>query len=170
VRPVLTDRARGLDEIYRRHAPSVFRRALRLLGNEADAQEVVQDVFLQLFERPEQYAGRSALTTYLYSVTTHACLSRIRNQKNRSRLLQQRSASSDGEPADRSIPPDELYRLHEALRRMPEMVARVAIHYYIDDLSHAEIAELVGCSRRQVGNLLEHMEAWGREEEAQSCC
>jgi RNA polymerase sigma-70 factor (ECF subfamily) len=148
----------------------VFRRALRLLGNETDAQEVVQDVFLQLFERADQYAGRSAFTTYLYSVTTNACLSRIRQQKNRSRLLQQHVPSSEQEPADRTIAPDELYRLHEALRRMPEQLARVAVHHYVDDLSHAEIAELIGCSRRHVGNLLERMEEWGREEEAQSCC
>jgi RNA polymerase sigma-70 factor (ECF subfamily) len=149
----------------------VFRRALRLLGNEPDAQEVVQDVFLQLFERPEQYEGRSALTTYLYSVTTHVCLTRIRNQKNRSRLLQQHVPSAGTEPADHhTIAPDELCRLHDALRRMPELLARVAIHSCVDDLGHAEIAELIGCSRRQVANLLSRVEAWGRAEEAQSCC
>jgi RNA polymerase sigma factor (sigma-70 family) len=78
-----------LDTLYRRHAPSVFRRARRLLGNDADAQEIVQEVFVSLFERPEQYAARSALTTFLYSVTTHACLNRIRNRKTRLRILEQ---------------------------------------------------------------------------------
>lgn len=73
--------------MYRRHAASVYRRACTLLGNEADAHEVLQDLFVSLLERPDQFAGGSSLPTFLYSATTHACLNRLRNQKNRARLL-----------------------------------------------------------------------------------
>src|SRR6185295_4628919 len=86
-----------LDVLYRRHAPSVFRRARALLGSDADAHEVVQELFLSLFERPDQYQGRSALTTFMYSATTHACLNRIRNRKTRLRLISEHAASGPGE-------------------------------------------------------------------------
>ena len=155
----------ALDEIYRRHAAAVFRRARRLMGSDADAQDVVHDVFLSLFERPEQFGARSALTTFLYSATTHACLARIRQVKNRQRLLE--SHAPESRAAEQ---PEALTDLHDALRKMPELLARVAVYAWFDELSHAEIAALVGCSRRHVANLLERIEAWAREQEELSCC
>jgi len=156
-----------LDALYRTHAPSVFRRARRLLGSDAEAQEVVQDVFLSLFERPEQYAGKSKLTTFLYSAGTHACLNRIRDAKNRLRLLRERAAGDPEAKSDVGLTPEKLSLLHRMLERMPEELARAAVYYYVDDLSHDEVARLLGCSRRQVGNLLKRVEEWGRAQELQ---
>jgi RNA polymerase sigma factor (sigma-70 family) len=79
----------AFEELYRRHAANAFRRARRLLANDADAHEVMHDVFLSLFERPEQYEGRSTLSTFLFSAVTHACLNRLRNDKTRRRLLEE---------------------------------------------------------------------------------
>ena len=148
---------------YRSHAGHVFRRARRLLGSEADAHEVVQDVFLSLLERPEQFAGRSSLTTFLYGATTHACLNRIRNQRNRARLLesQQTWDDLDGSPPFSAEQRLELLRL---LERMPEEWARAAIYHYLDDLSHEDVAKLLGCSRRHVGHLLERVARWATTE------
>jgi RNA polymerase sigma-70 factor (ECF subfamily) len=164
----LTQLIDKLDETYRRHAPLVFRRARRLLGNDVDAQDVVHDVFLSLVQRPEQYGGRSAITTFLYSATTHACLSRIRSHHNRVRLLQEHVTDA---ALTAVTPPalQDLAEIHEALRRMPEQLARVAVYACLDDLSHEEIAELVGCSRRQVSNLLARVGEWGRGQEEYSC-
>lgn len=158
----------SFDALYRLHAPNVLRRARALLGNEADACEVVQDVFVSLYERPEQFKGLSKLSTFLYSATTNACLSRIRIRKNRLRLLADRPEEA---PMSRSIQldPEALSLLHDVLRRLPEQLALVAAYYYVDDLSHDEIAELVGCSRRQVGNLLERVVQTAREMEAAAC-
>ncbi len=157
-----------IDRIYRRHAAAVFRRARRLMASDADAQDVVQDVFLSLFERPDQFEGRSSITTFLYSATTHACLARIRNVKNRQRLLD--NHASDAREAARGPELLELSQLHDALRKMPELLARVAVYAWFDELSHADIAALVGCSRRHVANLLERIEAWARQQEELSCC
>jgi RNA polymerase sigma-70 factor (ECF subfamily) len=51
-------------ELYRLHAPAAFRRARRILGDEADAHEVVQDVFVSLLQQPDQYRGKSSLATF----------------------------------------------------------------------------------------------------------
>lgn len=156
-----------LDAIYRRHAPSVFRRARRILGSDADAHEVVQDVFLSLFERPDQYAGRSALTTFLYGATTHAALNRIRNWKNRTRLLSEFVRGEQRE-TDTRMTPEELAFLRDLLSRMPEALAEVAVHHWMDELTHDEIARIMGCSRRHVGDLLERVREWVRAEEQAS--
>ena len=163
----MTPAPHDFDALYRRHAPNAFRRALRLLGNAADAHEVVHDVFLSLYERPEQYAGRSSLSTFLYSAVTHACLNRIRNWGNRQRLLAETPASPL--PGGAGTSPEQAAVLRSVLERMPEPLPQVAVYYYMDELSHAEIARILGCSSRHVGDLLERVARWAAREESAVC-
>ncbi|MFY0535927.1 RNA polymerase sigma factor [Nannocystis pusilla] len=80
-----------------------------MLGDDARAQDVVQDTFVSLLARPEQFAGRSAFSTWLYSAVTHRCLNILRDQGNRARLLDRHaeaaapSGGHGGRP--RSSPP-----------------------------------------------------------------
>lgn len=150
------------DGLYRAHAPGAFRRARRILGSEADAHELVHDVFLSLFERPEQWQGQSALTTFMYSAVTHACLNRLRNGRNRLRLLEQHTFS-EHERQDPSA--EQLAMARALLSRMPEPLAQVAVHRYMDELTHDDIARILGCSRRHVGDLIERLERWTAQEE-----
>jgi RNA polymerase sigma-70 factor (ECF subfamily) len=162
----MSDAPAPFAEVYRRHAPGVFRRARRLLGSDADAHEVVQDLFLSFLETPEQFQGKSALTTFLYAATTNACLNRIRNQKNRMRLVSE-NANDPGEALSPS--PEQLAYLHRLLRDMPDPLGQVAVHYYVDDLNHEDIARILGCSRRHVGDLVLRVTEWARAQEAKPC-
>lgn len=150
--------------LYQRHGPAVFRRARQILGNEVDACEIVQDVFLSLFENPKQFQGKSSVSTFLYSATTHACLNRVRNQQNRERLRRDRFAHA-GDETDPRLSPEQLLMLHRALERLPEELAQVAVYYLVDGLTHEEIARLLSCSRRHVGDLLQRLEAWASAQE-----
>jgi RNA polymerase sigma factor (sigma-70 family) len=163
----LTQVSDEFDDLYRRHAPAAFRRARRLLGSEADAHEVVHDVFLSLFERPQQFAGQSRMSTFLYSAVTHACLNRIRNQRTRARLAFQHF-SSPHTPTSGDPPAENHVLLRSLLLRMPAQLAEVAVYYYMDELTHDEISRLLDCSRRHVGDLLERLSAWARAEELAS--
>ena len=69
--------AASFDDVYRRHAPSVHRRARQLLGNDADAHETVQDLFMSLYERPEQFSGKSTLTTLMFRLTQDPALAAL---------------------------------------------------------------------------------------------
>jgi len=149
-------------DIYARHAASVHRRARALLGNETEANEVLQDIFVSLLERPAQFAGRSQVSTFLYSVTTHACLNRLRNQRNRARLLQEHGVLPAAQPAE----PDQLARVRETLRQLPEPLAEVAVYYFVDELDQQEIADVLGCSRQRVGRLIDRLQEWCRAQEA----
>ena len=157
----------GFDALYRRHAPAVFRRARRLLGSESDAHEIVQEVFLSLLERPEQYGARSALTTFLYASTTHACLNRLRNQRTRARLLTEHT--QEGPPETSEWTQEEVLLLRRALAELPDETARALVYYCVDGMSHEEIARLLGCSRRHVGDLLARANAWGKASEEDAC-
>lgn len=160
-------RSAEINALYRRHAPTVFRRARQILGNGPDAHEVVQDLFLSLFENPEQFSQASSVTTFLYAATTNASLNRLRNQKNRTRLLSEHATAL--EPAAGTLTAEQLLQLQRALLDMPEDQARAAIYACLDGLSHDEIARLLGCSRRHVGNLLSRVNAWERSEEPSPC-
>lgn len=151
-------RAGDMDELYRRYGSSVLRRARVLLGNEADAQDALQQVFCALAERPEQFRGQSSVLTFLYGATNHACLNRLRDARRRSQLLRENYVP---QRYARGPDPEALSQLRELLARMPEELAQVAIYYHCDELSQAEIAELLGCSRRHVGDLLERARAFG---------
>lgn len=151
------------DELYRKHAPGAFRRARRLLGNEAHAHDVVHDLFLSLLERPEQFGQRSALSTFIYSAITHACLNRIRDQSNRLRLLEEHGETAPLH-ALRAASPEQLATLHRLLSLMPEPLSQVAVYYHLDELSQADIARILNCSERRVAQLLEDVRTFARGE------
>jgi RNA polymerase sigma-70 factor, ECF subfamily len=140
----------ALDRLYREHGHAVLRRARRLLRDEDTARDVVQDVFLDIFRNPQRFEARSSIATYLYAATTHACLNRIRDGKNRTRLVaiesagQSRLAPARGETTALAC---------EILAGLTDDDAALAIYLFCDELTHDEVAELFGCSRRHVGDL-----------------
>lgn len=155
----MTDAQQRLDLLYRTYAADAFRRARRLLGDHAEAHEVVHDVFVSLFERPEQHAGTSRMSTFLYSAVTHACLNRLRDRKTRQRLLAENAERvAPREPAHASA--DQQVLLRSLLSRLPRELAQLAVYRHMDELTHEEIAEIMGCSRRHVGDLLQRLRAW----------
>ena len=159
-----------LASVYRSHGPSVFRRARQMLGVEADAYEIVQEVFLSLVERPEQFQGRSSVMTFLYSATTHACLNRLRNATNRERLRREYLPEPDESSESRGLNAEELLMLDRAIQTLPDELAQVAIYYLVDGLTHQEIARIMSCSRRHVGNLLTRLAEWGQKLEQVEPC
>ncbi len=149
----------SLEVLYRAHAASAFRRARGLLGSEADAHEVVHDVFLSLVERPDQHAGHSRMSTFLYSAVTHACLNRLRDHRNRTRLLTEHASSLQPSAALYATP-DRQLALRTLLALMPDTLAQLAVYRYMDELTHEEIAQVMGRSRRHIGDLLKRLNEW----------
>ncbi|MDI1451596.1 RNA polymerase sigma factor [Polyangium sp. 6x1] len=158
----------SIEHVYRAHGHSVLRRAARLLGNEADAREALQEVFASLLERPEQFQGTSSLTTWLYSATTNLCLNKLRDGKTRSRILNERVAPAGAEAVPPSAEASALVR--DLLAKLPEDLATAAVYYYLDDMTHEEIASVMGCSRRHVGHLLDRLKTWAASHEEGEAC
>jgi len=142
------DRRQWVEDLYRTHGHAVLRRARRLLGNLDDAHDVMQDVFLALSRNSDRFAGRSSVATYLYSMATHASLNRLRNGQTRTRLVAIEASARSG-----VAPPAGALRTlaHQVLARLTDEDAALAVYLYCDELTHAEIASLLGCSPRHVG-------------------
>jgi RNA polymerase sigma factor (sigma-70 family) len=155
------------DELYRLHAAAAFRRAQRLLGSEADADEVVHDVFVALFERPEQQREALSMSAYFYAAVTHACLNLIRNRRTRQRLTEEHERALPRH--DAGTGPELSTSARILLANLPEKLAQLAVYHYLDELSHAEIAQILGCSRRHVGDLLARLSRLARDQELLQC-
>src|SRR2546429_4784143 len=76
----------AFETVFRQHFPKVYRQALHLLGAAAEAEEVVQEVFLTVYEKAHTFRGASALTTWLYRLTMNAALSRLRRRTRRKEI------------------------------------------------------------------------------------
>lgn len=142
----------GIERLYRSHGHIVVRRARLLLGSEPDAQEALQEVFASLLRAPQSLRSGGSVVAWLYQATTHFCLNQLRNRRTGARLLEGRIAPALSTVAGAGA--EALAELRRLLAQMPTQVAAAAVHHHLDGMTHAEVAELLGCSRRQVGYLL----------------
>ncbi len=147
---------RVLSALYRTHGALVLRRARQITGSDEEAEDVLQELFHNLVEKPESLSRASNCTAWLYGATTHLCFNRIRNRKNRERLLQAHGADK---ATHRDASAETLAFVQQALGALPDAQAMAFVYYYLDQMTHAEIADVMGCSRRHVGNLLERARA-----------
>ena len=153
-----------LEALYRKHGAMVLRRARQILRNDADAQEVLHDVFTTLLATPESFGGKCSVTTFLYRITTNQALSLLRKRSTRVRLLQQLAPTASVEPA-RS---EQLALAAELVQALPEELAQLAIYYYLDEMTQGEIAETMECSRQWVSKLLIRLKDFVADREGQA--
>jgi RNA polymerase sigma-70 factor (ECF subfamily) len=73
----------AFEVLFRRYNARVYRQAANLLDNEAEAEEVMQEVFLTLYEKAHTFRGDAAFSTWLYRLTANAALSRLRRRTRR---------------------------------------------------------------------------------------
>jgi RNA polymerase sigma factor (sigma-70 family) len=143
----------SIERLYRSHGHLVLRRARTILGSESDAQEALQEVFASLLRSPHSLRSAGSAVSWMYQATTHYCLNLLRNRRTGLRLLEARVAPSAA--AVVAGPAEALAELRRILARLPADVAAAAVYHHLDGMTHAEVAEVLGCSRRQVGYLLE---------------
>lgn len=147
----------ALGEFYDRHASLVYAICLRVLRDAREAEEVLQEVFLEVWQRVERYdAGRASPRVYLVQVSRSRALDRLRRNRRRSELgrralaeAQPGAATDDpacGEPLpiDAAIAAEDGRRIRVALRGLPENQRRALVLAFFDGLSHSEIAEALG--------------------------
>lgn len=152
-----------IGELYRRYGPMVLRRVRRFYGSD-DAEEVVQEVFLRAMEKLDGFQGRSSPATWLYQLTTRYCINRLRNEGRRRALWLEAGVTHWQQPVS---PADQesVAWLRSLWRSLDEEMVLIGLSYYLDGMSHGDIAALLGCSRRTVGNRLEALRALAQDGE-----
>ncbi len=147
------------ERVCREYAHRIYRVALRMLGNETDAEDVTQDVLLQVVRKLDTFRGESSVGTWLHRVTTNAVLA-LRRKRGGARERQMGEPTEDraATPADdgrRKPAPDpaeqvqgrELSRLiDEATANLPDMYRQVFVLADVEGLANAEVGSILGLS------------------------
>ncbi len=157
------------------HAPSVYRLAFRLMGDEAEAEDVMQETFLNAFKGISSFEGRSGLGTWLYRITHNTAMMRLRRPAPH--LVSVEETLGGGAPGlvprqlfDWCCLPEEDFttdevrlELERAVRELPETLKGVFIMRELEGLSTGETAEALELSESTVKVRLHRARLWLRE-------
>lgn len=136
----------ALRELYDRYGRVVYSFAYRLTNDATLSEECVQDVFLALWRRAADFdPTRAKLTTWLFVVARNRAIELGRQKARRPELRDElEPAGHSPDPADLVAVADQAQRLAEAFAELPEEQLEVLRLAYFDELSHTEIAEVIG--------------------------
>ncbi len=148
------DRSEAFEGLYRTHARKIYSLAYRFVGNQADAEELVQEIFLLAHRRLSSYRREAALSTWLHRLAVNRCLDHVRSRAARQAAVT--GALPDERPVTSTRPADPLHRvaLERAITELPDGYRQVFVLHDVEGYEHREIAALlgiaVGTSKSQV--------------------
>jgi RNA polymerase sigma-70 factor (ECF subfamily) len=153
----------AFQELFRKFSPRILQYTRRFVGSEAQAEEVTQDVFVQVFRFRDRYKPQSRFATWLFTIATNLCLSPERRLKVD--LWDRRGLEEDAEgpplPDPDARTPEEGAAARELARRLEHEVAalppkqRAALLLSrVDGLAYRDVGEALGCSEGAVKALL----------------
>ena len=134
-------------EVFRNHRADVARLALRMTSRPGDLEDLVQEVFLQVYRSIKDFRGQSRFSTWLYRVTVNVVLMQRRAARSRP-VLQEASDESFGADA-RELPDDQLARtrrvaaFYRLLDRLSDKKRAVFVLHELEGLSPSEVAKVV---------------------------
>jgi RNA polymerase sigma-70 factor (ECF subfamily) len=138
----------AFEEIYRTHAGRLYSVACRLVGNPADADDLLQDIFLAAHRKLDSFRGESALGTWLYRLATNLCLDHLRSKAVRANQLTDALDDEHGlsDAASRGLAERTVTRmdLERALAKLPDGCRAAFVLHDIEGLEHREVAEILG--------------------------
>jgi RNA polymerase sigma-70 factor (ECF subfamily) len=145
----------ALDELFRRYRSLAYRVAYRLLGNEADALDAVQEGFIKVLTHLDGFQGRSSFKTWLLRVVSNAALDlgRQRGRREAYSLEAPEAGEGDWSQPETAIDPalgleraDLRQLLDQALAGLPEAQRRTFVLHAEAELSYREVADVMGIS------------------------
>lgn len=155
---------REMARLVEAFSDSIYRLGLKMLGDPQDAEDVLQNTFLKIFEAIPSFEGRSSLSTWIYRIAVNEALMILRKRRPEVALMMDDGSDEDEEPSSPPqamvdwccLPEDELLStearrvLDRAIRQLPEKLRLVFILRDIEGLSTQETAEALGLSETNV--------------------
>jgi RNA polymerase sigma-70 factor (ECF subfamily) len=141
----------------------VRRLCFRLLGWQADIEDIVQDVFLSVFRAMPQYRGTGKASTWVTRIAINACRSHMRKRASWLRLLKgvREERPRQTAAADEAVAAAERFaRVRGAVQRLPVKYREVVVLRYLEEMPVAEIATVLGLSPNAVGVRLNRARRW----------
>lgn len=157
----------AFQELFRKYSPRILQYVRRMLASDARAEELTQDVFVQVFRFRARYRPESRFSTWVFTIATNLCLNELRRPERQLRVdlwddragESRRDGPSLADPA--AVAPEEgasarelSHRLDAAIRQLPEKQRAALLLSRIDGLAYADVASALGCSEGAVKALI----------------
>ena len=148
----------AFERIYQLHSRRVYALCLRMVGNTAEAEDLAQEAFLQLFRKIATFRGESAFSTWLHRLAVNVVLMKLRKKTLPETSLEESTDPEDesGGPRREIGAPDLLLtgsidrvHLQRAIEQLPPGYRQVFVLHDVQGFEHNEIADLMDCS---IGN------------------
>ncbi len=157
VRLAQAGQTRAFDELVERYRDKVYRLCFKILRHEDDAAEALQDAFLSAYRGIKNFKVESTFSTWLYRIATNASLMKYRKRRdNLVSLEQSQSTNEDAEtlqvpdwstqPVEDVLNSETREVMEEGIRRLPEDLRMVFVLRDVEELSNAEVAEILDLS------------------------
>ncbi len=150
--------------IFERYKNRLFNYAWRVLGNRADAEDVVSEVFLAVFEKRYRVQAQAKFSTWLYTVAHNGCMTKFRQKKNMVSLWFQQAESDTPQewdlpdagltPSQQSDQKDVIAVVRAAVKKLPVEQREALILREYQGLSYDDIARVLDCSLEKVKILI----------------
>ncbi len=140
----------AFEEIYKRHHRRVYSVCLRMLQNTSEAEDLTQDVFIQLYRKIGSFRGDSAFTTWLHRMTVNQVLMHFRK-----RTVKYEKTTEEGETPVQIVSgtanPEKMrivdkIALDNAIEQLPAGYKSVFMLHDVEGFEHEEVARILGCS------------------------
>jgi RNA polymerase sigma-70 factor, ECF subfamily len=150
--------AAAFERLYRLHSRRVYSLCLRMVGNTAEAEDLTQEAFLQLFRKIATFRGESAFSTWLHRLAVNVVLMKLRKKSGTETSLEEVTEpdeESGGPRRDFGAPDLRLsgsidrLNLQRAVEQLPPGYKAVFVLHDMQGYEHNEIAKIMGCS---IGN------------------
>lgn len=141
---------KAFEEIYNRHHRRVYSLCLRMLQNTAEAEDLTQEVFIQLYRKIGSFRGDSAFTTWLHRLTVNQVLMHFRK-----RTVKYEKTTEEGDTPvqivkgtenQAKMPIVDKIAIDKAIEQLPNGYRNVFVLHDIEGYEHEEVARILGCS------------------------
>jgi RNA polymerase sigma-70 factor (ECF subfamily) len=141
---------KAFEEIYRSHHRRVFNQVLRMTRNVSEAEDLTQDVFLQLYRKLKTFRGESAFTTWLHRLTINVVLmhfrkTAVRPDQRSDELPEKVELVNRTAGSESTLILNRIY-LEEALRQLSPGYRAVLILHDVEGYEHNQISQILGCA------------------------
>jgi RNA polymerase sigma-70 factor (ECF subfamily) len=138
----------AFEQLYRRHFRRVYSLCLRMLSNPTEAEDMTQEVFIQLFNKIGSFRGESAFTTWLHRMTVNQVLMHFRKRSTRSEMLTEEGETPvqivTGTENPNAMPVVDKIALERAISELPQGYRTVFVLHDVEGYDHQEIAQMLG--------------------------
>jgi RNA polymerase sigma-70 factor, ECF subfamily len=151
--------AEAFEQLYRQYSGRLYNVAYRMLGNAADADERLQEIFLQVYRRIDSFRGESSLGTWLYRLATNHCLDYLRSKQGRQQHATDAIEDLEAfEPvANGSWRPDaalDRLDLERAIAQLPPSYRAAFVLHDVEGFDHGEVGRHLGIAEGTSKSLL----------------